>query len=67
MALRSLKSTRDLITHLSSGVGASQLPSSITKISLTYAFKGKNESAGAKYVTESRQLARFYSSLFYTL
>ncbi|KAI8081573.1 uncharacterized protein BX664DRAFT_340741 [Halteromyces radiatus] len=49
MSLRSIKSTRELISQLSSGVGSSKLPSSITKISLTYAFKGKNESAGAKH------------------
>ncbi|ORX61653.1 hypothetical protein DM01DRAFT_1316474 [Hesseltinella vesiculosa] len=49
MALRSIQSTRELIKQLTSGVGAAPLPSSITKISMSYAVKGKNESAGAKH------------------
>ncbi|CAO3641223.1 unnamed protein product [Cunninghamella blakesleeana] len=49
MSLRSIKSTRELINQLSSGIGSTKLPSTITKLSLTYAFKGKNESAGAKH------------------
>ncbi|KAG0182961.1 hypothetical protein DFQ28_003440 [Apophysomyces sp. BC1034] len=49
MSLRSLKSTRDILAHLTSGPGASKLASNISKISLTYAIKGKHECAGAKH------------------
>ncbi|KAI8351771.1 hypothetical protein EDC96DRAFT_577494 [Choanephora cucurbitarum] len=49
MSLRAAKSTREILKHLTSGPGASALPSNITKIALTMAIKGKNESAGAKH------------------
>ncbi|KAI8065600.1 hypothetical protein BC940DRAFT_320454 [Gongronella butleri] len=49
MALRSIQSTRELIKQLTTGVGAAPLPSTITKISMAYAVKGKNDSAGAKH------------------
>ncbi|KAI8063406.1 uncharacterized protein B0P05DRAFT_476932 [Gilbertella persicaria] len=49
MSLRAAKSTRDILQQLTSGPGAAKLPSSITKISLTLAIKGQNESAGAKH------------------
>ncbi|ORZ01114.1 hypothetical protein BCR43DRAFT_168205 [Syncephalastrum racemosum] len=49
MALRSLKSARELASALASGPGAAPLASNITKISLAYAIKGINESASAKH------------------
>lgn len=48
MSLRSLKSTREILAQLKSGPGASKLPSNVSKIALTYAIRGKNNSAAAK-------------------
>lgn len=50
MSLRAAQSTREILKHLSSGPGAAKLPSNVSKIALTFASKGKNESAGARYV-----------------
>ncbi|KAI8979199.1 hypothetical protein BDF20DRAFT_820283 [Mycotypha africana] len=49
MSLRAAKSTREILNLLSNGSGAAKLPSNISKIQLTLAFKGKNESAGARH------------------
>ncbi|KAI8381030.1 uncharacterized protein BYT42DRAFT_565017 [Radiomyces spectabilis] len=49
MSLRALKSSREIISRLTSGAAARQLPSNVSKISLSYAIKGKNESASAKH------------------
>ncbi|KAI9491346.1 hypothetical protein BDB00DRAFT_767242 [Zychaea mexicana] len=49
MSLRSLKSAREIVAQLGSGVGAQKLLPDVSKIALTYAFKGKTECAGAKH------------------
>ncbi|KAI9030737.1 hypothetical protein CLU79DRAFT_353320 [Phycomyces nitens] len=49
MSLRSLKSTRDIIASLTSGVGAQKLASNVSKISLTLPIKGKHQGMGAKH------------------
>ncbi|EIE80806.1 hypothetical protein G6F46_012362 [Rhizopus delemar] len=49
MSLRTLKSTKEILQQLKSGSGAAQLPSNISKIALTFALKGKNESASARH------------------
>lgn len=50
MSFRALKSTRDILQQLRTGPGATALPSNINKIALTFAIKGKNESASARYM-----------------
>lgn len=50
MSLRAAQSTREILKHLTSGPGAAKLPSNVSKIALTFASKGKNESAGARYL-----------------
>jgi hypothetical protein len=50
MSLRTLKSTKEILQQLKSGSGAAQLPSNISKIALTFALKGKNESASARFI-----------------
>ncbi|KAI9263098.1 hypothetical protein BY458DRAFT_438770 [Sporodiniella umbellata] len=49
MSLRAAKTTREILQQLKSGLGASPLPSNVTKIALTFALKGKNESASARH------------------
>ncbi|ORE10930.1 hypothetical protein BCV72DRAFT_247255 [Rhizopus microsporus var. microsporus] len=49
MSFRALKSTRDILQQLRTGPGATALPSNINKIALTFAIKGKNESASARH------------------
>ncbi|KAI9317542.1 hypothetical protein BX666DRAFT_2026818 [Dichotomocladium elegans] len=49
MSLRSLKSAREIVAKLQSGPGAQKLSPQVSKVSLTYAFKGKTECAGAKH------------------
>ncbi|KAI8137085.1 hypothetical protein BJV82DRAFT_636796 [Fennellomyces sp. T-0311] len=49
MSLRSLKSAREIVAQLGSGPGSQKLSPDVTKIALTYAFKGKTECAGAKH------------------
>ncbi|KAI8879178.1 hypothetical protein K501DRAFT_336274 [Backusella circina FSU 941] len=49
MSLRAAQSTREIIKQLTTGPGASKLPSNVSKIALTFALKGKNESAGARH------------------
>ncbi|GAA5811809.1 hypothetical protein MFLAVUS_005254 [Mucor flavus] len=49
MSLRAAQSTREILKHLTSGPGASKLSSNVSKIALTFALKGKNESAGARH------------------
>lgn len=48
MSLRAAQSTREILKHLTTGPGAAKLPSNVSKIALTFALKGKNESAGAR-------------------
>lgn len=48
MSLRSLKSAREIVAHLNTGVGAQKLSSEVSKIALNYTIKGKTECAGAK-------------------
>lgn len=40
--------TASILQFLRTGPGAAKLPPNVTKISLTYAFKGVNESQAAK-------------------
>ncbi|KAI9478525.1 MAG: hypothetical protein EXX96DRAFT_571263 [Benjaminiella poitrasii] len=49
MSLRAAKSTREILKHLTTGPGSASLPSNISKIALTFALKGKNESASARH------------------
>ncbi|KAG2225434.1 hypothetical protein INT45_010070 [Circinella minor] len=49
MSLRSLKSAREIVAHLNTGVGAQKLSPEVSKIALTYTIKGKTECAGAKH------------------
>ncbi|KAI9261596.1 hypothetical protein BDA99DRAFT_537980 [Phascolomyces articulosus] len=49
MSLRMLKSAREIVAHLNTGVSAQKLSPEVSKIALTYAFKGKTECAGAKH------------------
>ncbi|KAL0090788.1 hypothetical protein J3Q64DRAFT_1707046 [Phycomyces blakesleeanus] len=49
MSLRSLKSTRDIIANLTTGVGAQKLAFNVSKVSLTIPIKGKHEGMGAKH------------------
>ncbi|KAI7903002.1 uncharacterized protein BX663DRAFT_509163 [Cokeromyces recurvatus] len=49
MSLRTAKSTSEILKHLTSGPGAAKLPSNVSKITLTFALKGKNESASARH------------------
>ncbi|CAO3633810.1 unnamed protein product [Mucor hiemalis] len=49
MSLRTAQSTREILKHLTSGPGAAKLSSNVSKIALTFASKGKNESAGARH------------------
>ncbi|KAG2210551.1 uncharacterized protein EV154DRAFT_49203 [Mucor mucedo] len=49
MSLRAAQSTREILKHLTSGPGAAKLSPNVSKIALTFALKGKNESAGARH------------------
>lgn len=49
MSLRAAGSTREIIKALNNGPGAAKLPSNVSKIALTFASRGKNDSASARY------------------
>ncbi|KAI8986353.1 hypothetical protein BDB01DRAFT_785297 [Pilobolus umbonatus] len=49
MSLRAATSTRAIIKQLSSGPGAYKLSPKVSKIALTFAIKGNNESASARH------------------
>ncbi|RCH79251.1 hypothetical protein CU098_000685, partial [Rhizopus stolonifer] len=44
-----LKTTKEIVQQLQTGPGSAQLSSNISKIALTFALKGKNESASARH------------------